>query len=559
MNWEVSVQQFEITLDTIEAAEKLVGVKYTRSERELMLDNLEGQIDAARARRSHLMPNTVPMASRFDPRLPGAVVPPSQRSLRWSVADPGPLPTRDEDIAYAPVKRLSQWIASGELTSRRLTEIYLARIEKYDPLLECFVTVTPELARAQADAADALLKAGTWLGPLHGVPYGLKDLFDTKGIATTWGAAPYRDRVPGGDARVVEMLRAAGAVLLGKTTLGALAYGDIWFGGKTRNPFNLNEGASGSSAGSASATAAGLCGFSIGTETLGSITSPSQRCGTTGLRPTFGRVSRAGAMALCWTLDKIGPICRSVEDCAMVLAAINGEDPGDRSSLGASFNFDAGAGIERMRLGYLPAAFEDPETTEVDRTTLEAARRLGIEVVEVALPDLPYGALIHSLFAEAAAAFEELTLTGRDDELVWQDKGAWPNAFRKARFLSAVDHVQLDRLRYQVMQALDNVFREVDAMIGPFMTGPMLVASNFTGHPCLHLRAGFLDTGVRTDPSLAGGKLSVGREVDESRKYTVPQGISLWSGLFDEGRLCNLGMALEAELGVAERRPEFVK
>ena len=212
-----------------------------------------------------------------------------------------------------------------------------------------------------------------------------------------------------------------------------------------------------------------------------------------------------------------------------------------------------------MRLGYLPAAFEDPETTDVDRAALEAARRLGVEVVEIAVPDLPYGALIHSLFAEAAAAFEELTLTGRDDELVWQDKGAWPNAFRKARFLSAVDHVQLDRVRYQVMQALDGVFREVDVMIGPFMTGPMLVASNFTGHPCLHLRAGFLETGIRTDPSLAGGELSVGEAVDLDRTYRVPQGISLWSGLFDEGRLCNLGMALERELGVSEERPQFVE
>ena len=260
------------------------------------------------------------------------------------------------------------------------------------------------------------------------------------------------------DARIVELLRDKGAVLLGKTTLGALAYGDIWFGGKTRNPWNLNEGSSGSSAGSGSATAAGLCAFSIGTETLGSITSPSQRCGTTGLRPTFGRVSRAGAMALCWSLDKIGPICRSVEDCAMVLAAINGGDPADRSSIDAPFAFDAGASIDGMRLGYLPETFEDKDATDVDRAALQAARELGVELVELKLPDLPYGSLMAVLYAEAAAAFEELTLSDRDDLLVWQDKGAWPNAFRKARFLSAVDHVQLDRLRYQVMQAMGGLF-----------------------------------------------------------------------------------------------------
>jgi Asp-tRNA(Asn)/Glu-tRNA(Gln) amidotransferase A subunit family amidase len=498
------------------------------------------------------------MASRFDPRLPGSPVPAPQRPPRPSDAEPGPLPTSDEDIAFAPVARLSQWIARGELSSRRLTEIYLARIEAYGERLECFVTVTPELARAQADAADALLKAGTHLGPLHGVPYGLKDLFDTKGIRTSWGAEPYMERVPDSEARVVELLRAAGAVLIGKTTLGALAYGDIWFGGKTRNPWNLNEGSSGSSAGSASATAAALCGFAIGTETLGSITSPSQRCGTTGLRPTFGRVSRAGAMALCWSLDKIGPICRSVEDCALVLAAINGGDPADRSSIDAPFNFDAHAGIEGMRLGWLPAAFEE-EATDVDRAALEAARRLGIELVELHQPDLPYGSLMGVLYAEAAAAFEELTLSDRDDELTWQGEGAWPNAFRKARFLSAVDHVQLDRLRYQVMEAVGALFDQVDAVIGPFMTGPMLVASNFTGHPCLHLRAGFLEVATRSDPSLAHGKLITGKAADDATPFEVPAGISLWAGLFDEGRLCNLGMALEAELDVSERRPGFAK
>ena len=545
-----------ITLDTIEAAEMIMGVEYTRAERELMLDNLDGQIEAARARRALAFGNDVPMASRFDPRLPGFSAFSAPAPLRPSNANPGRLPDSEEDIAFAPVTRLSEWIARGDLTSRRLTEIYLARIEAHGGALECFVTVAPDLALAEADAADALLEAGRRLGPLHGVPYGLKDLFDTKDVRTTWGAEPYRGRTPGRDARVVELLRSAGAVLLGKTTLGALAYGDIWFGGKTRNPWNLEEGSSGSSAGSASATAAGLCGFSIGTETLGSITSPSQRCGTTGLRPTFGRVSRAGGMALCWSLDKVGPICRSVEDCALVLAAINGPDPNDRGSIGAPFHFDAAAGTERIRrLGYLPAAFEDPGATDLDRAALAAARSLGVDVVEVSLPDLPYGSLTGVLFAEAAAAFEDLTLSGRDDELVWQEKAAWPNAFRKARFLSAVDHVQLDRLRYRVMQALDGVFREVDAMVGPFMTGPMLVATNFTGHPCLHLRAGFAESPARDDPSLAGGKLDAGSPIPGARPVEAPQGISLWAGLFDEGRLCNLGMALEAALGVARRRP----
>jgi len=309
-------------------------------------------------------------------------------------------------------------------------------------------------------------------------------------------------------------MRATGLVPFGRTTTPEFGVGPVTesqaYGGPTRNPWNLNEGASGSSAGSASATAAGLVGFAIGTETLGSITSPCQRCGTTGLRPTFGRVSRAGAMALCWSLDKIGPICRSVEDTALVLAALNGPDMRDPGSLDVPFNYDAARSLKGVRLGYVSALFEDDGATDVDRAALDAARRIGVELVDVSLPDLPYGSLMSVLFAEAAASFEELTLTNRDDELSWQEPGAWPNAFRKARLLSAVDHVQLDRLRYRVMQVMDEVFQDVDALIGPFMVGPMLVISNFTGHPCLHLRAGFLNTKTRDDPSLADGALHIG-------------------------------------------------
>ena len=368
--------------------------------------------------------------------------------------------------------------------------------------------MTDDRALAEADAADALLRAGVNLGPLHGIPYGLKDLFDTKGVTTGWGAEPFRDRVPDTDATIVRKLRTAGAVLLGKTTVGAFAYNEIWYGGCTRNPWNLNEGSSGSSAGSASATAAGLCAFSIGTETLGSITSPCQRCGTTGLRPTFGRVSRAGAMALCWSLDKVGRSAgrsRTPPWCSPRSMAPTIRSLFDRGAV----QFRREAGISGIKLGYLPEAFGEG-ANEVDRAALAAARRLGIEVTEVSLPDLPYGALMNILYAEAAAAFEELTLNDLDDTLTWQDDGAWPNTFRKARFLSAVDHVQLDRLRYRVMLALDELFTEVDAVIGPFMTGPMLIASNFTGHPCLHLRAGFLDLATRGAASLGSGKLTTG-------------------------------------------------
>lgn len=545
-----------ITIKDIEGAERLLGIAYTMREREQMAGNLAGQIESARQRRGVPLANTVPMATRFDPRLPSFCMPAVEGPLRFSSPNGAPVPDDEEDIAYAPVTALSAWIASGALTSRRLTEIYLARIAAIGPKLECFAMVTPELALAEADAADALTRGGVNLGPLHGIPYGLKDLFDTKGIVTGWGAEPFQERLPDADATIVKRLRAAGAVLLGKTTLGALAYNDIWYGGQTRNPWNLNEGSSGSSAGSASATAAGLCAFAIGTETLGSITSPSQRCGTTGLRPTFGRVSRAGGMALCWSLDKVGAICRSVEDTAMVVAVINGGDAADRSSIDAPFHFDAEAGIAGMQLGYLPEAFGEG-ANEVDQAALAAARRLGIKIVEVSLPELPYGALMNIVYAEAAAAFEDLTLTNLDDTLTWQEDGAWPNTFRKARFLSAVDHVQLDRLRYQVMLALDGLFSKVDALIGPFMTGPMLIASNFTGHPCLHLRSGFLDVGSRSEASLGAGKLTTGEADTSGKTYMVPQGISLWGRLFEEGPILNLGMALERELDVATRRPSL--
>jgi len=541
-----------ITAEQIIGAEALLGLAWSARERSQMLGNLASQSEIARQARDHRIANGAPTAQRFDPRLADFAMPSGVVQVTTATPVP-PLPVAPEDIAFAPLVHLSGWIASGALSATRLTRIYLDRIAAIGPGLECWATVVPEQAMAEAAAADALLSAGINLGPLHGIPYGLKDLFDTRGIVTGWGAEPFRARVPERDAAIVTLLRRAGAVLLGKTTVGALAYNDIWYGGVTRNPWNLNEGSSGSSAGSASATAAGLCGFAIGTETLGSITAPSQRCGTTGLRPTFGRVSRVGGMALCPSLDKVGPICRAVEDTALVLAVLNGYDPADRGSIGAGFAYDGTAGIEGLRVGYLPQAFAEG-ATEVDHAALAAARRL-TEVRQVALPDLPYGALMNVLYAEAAAIFSELTLDDLDDMLTWQADEAWPNTFRKAWFLSAVDHVHLDRLRYQVMEALDALFREIDVLIGPFSTGPMLVASNFTGHPCLHLRAGFLEIGTRRSASLAAGKLTLGEAAEGTETHVVPQGISLWGRLYDEGTILRFGRALEAELAVADRRP----
>ena len=543
-----------IRAETIGAAEQLAGVAYSDAERALMLDNIAAQVALSARRREVALPDDLAPATRFDPRLPGWAPRPAE-PFHPPLEPAGELPGDDADIAFAPVARLAGWIRSGALSSERLTGIYLERIARFNPALECVATVTAELALSQARAADAKLAAGTYLGPLHGIPWGCKDILDTEGIVTGWGAEPWSGRVPATDAAVVRRLAEAGAVLVAKTSVGALAYGDIWYGGRTRNPWNLDEGSSGSSAGSASATAAGLVGFSLGTETLGSIVAPSLRCGATGLRPTFGRVSRVGAMALCWTLDKIGPICRSVADTALVLAAIDGHDPADPCSIAAPpLGYDPAAPVRGLRLGYYPADFAGSDAHDLDRAMLDVARGLGLTLVELTRPELPYEALMNTLFAEAAASFEQMTLSDQDDLLTWQEPGAWPNTFRKARFLSAIDHIQLDRLRRRVMQDMDAAFADVDAMIGPCLAGPLLLITNYTGHPSLALRCGFRQSPTRRNLSLAEARLNQG-DAGGGALHEVPHAISLYGRLFDEGTLLRIGAAMEAALGVAQRRP----
>ncbi|MCP3903866.1 MAG: amidase [Planctomycetes bacterium] len=519
-----------ITPATIREAEKLAAVRYTAAEREQVADSAGESVERLRRRRGFPLPNELAPAQVFDPGPPPATAssdraptpPPTRR----------PLPSDDEDIAYAPLTDLAAWIHRRELTSRRLTEIYLERLDRFGPRLECVVTRTDDLARRQARVADEEIGAGRWRGPLHGVPWGAKDLLDTDGIRTTWGAAPYRDRIARTDAAVVRKLADAGAVLAAKLTLGAIAYGDIWFDGKTRNPFDLEKGSSGSSAGSAAATAAGLVGFAIGTETLGSIVSPCMRCGTTGLRPTFSRVSRTGAMALCWSLDKIGPICRTTHDCALVLAAINGGDAGDPSSRTVPLPFDPGRAVRGLRVGYNPSWFEGEAAGEHDRRALDAARAAGLRLVEVDLPDWPYDTLMTILLVEAAAAFEELTLDGRDDELVWQAPEAWPNTFRATRFIPAIEYVQAERFRRRVAEMMAERFDDVHAIISPSYAASLLLITNCTGHPSLTLRTGFADDGT-------------------------PRATTINGRLFDDGTLCSIGMAIERELGVWDRRPKL--
>ena len=529
------------------AAERLLGLAYTPAQRRQLARGYGAVLEELAAVRALDLPNDVSPGARFDPRIPGKSYRMPAPGIRGAAPAAGPFPSSPADVALAPAWKQTAWLRARKISSVELTRLYLDRIGRLAPELQNFITVTDDLALKQAASADADLARGRIRSGLHGVPYGIKDLFDVAHVRTTWGAEPYKDRVATGNAAIVEKLEAAGTVLLGKTTAGALAYGDIWFGGTTRNPWNPAEGSSGSSAGSASATAAGLVGFSIGTETLGSIVSPSNRCGTTGIRPTFGRVSRHGAMALAWSWDKVGPIARSVTDCALTLDIINGPDPRDWGSLDAPLGWDWQASVKGLRVGYVPAWFEGKGATPVDRHALDALRETGAQLVEVRLPDLKYGLLTPLVFIEAAAAFSELTLTHRDEELKWQADMAWPNTWRRAHLFPAVEMVQIERLRRQAMVALDGFFDGIDALIGPAFGGDSLVATNATGHPCLVMKAGFLELPTRRiddKPANARGP-----------KHRVPRAICLWGALFREDVLITLGRALEAVLGVADQNP----
>lgn len=539
--------QERLTAETLQCAEGLFDIDYTDSEVEQMVIGLDDWAESAARLRAIDQPNTLQPATTFDPRLPGvAYTMPDEGGDIIPSDDAGPVPSSETDIAFAPAWKQSKWLRSGQLSSERLTSIYLERIERHARELECFVTVTPELAMEQAREADEVRAYGEPTSPVHGLPFALKDIIDVAGVRSTWGATPYQDRIANDDATVYEKLRQGGAVLLGKSTSGAIAYNDLWFGGLTRNPWNTDEGSSGSSAGPASAVAAGLASFAIGTETLGSIVSPSNRCGTTGLRPTFGRVSRSGAMALCWSLDKIGPITRSVADTALVLDALNGHDVTDASSLDTSFGVDWSFDPSRLRVGYIPGDFDN--AAPPDRAALQAVQNLGCELVEIEIPDLPYGALGTVVEVEAAAAFEELTLSGRDDELRWQEPRAWPNTWRRARLRSAVDFVNIDRFRRSVCEVMAGMFDQCDVIIGPNFASNMLLITNFTGHPGLILRSGFVERTL--NPLTASGT-----ERQEAT-FRMPQGTSLWGPLFGEDKLLQLGRSIESRLDVANERPE---
>jgi len=545
-----------ITPNTIAEAEKLHALAFSAEQRGRIVKTINTQVTAVKAIRGVPRPLGLQPAITFDPRLPGVTYLPQRNHLVLSPLVPSSLPQNEDDIAFASVRSQAHWILTRQITSRRLTDIYLRRIQRIAPKLFCYITVTEELARKQADEADRALAAGRYRGLLHGIPYGIKDVFDTAGILTTWGAIPYKDRVPQADAAIVIKLRDAGAVLLGKLATAALANGATWFGGTCRNPWNPDEPAGGSSTGPGSATAAGLCSFSIGTDSLCSILNPADRCGIVGLRATFGRIPTAGAMPLTPSLDRIGPLTRTVEDAAIVLATLNGPDRTSATSIDMGFAYNGRLDVTKLKVGYSPKWFErvgfgpalSVPASKAHRDALDALRGLGVQMVEVELPDRPYSALIQNLYVEAAAIFEEFTLAGRDDLLPPETPSSWPDSWRQIRLLSAVDYLQTERLRRQIMVDMHHLFSQVDALFSPtYGNFDLVVTTNFTGHPGISFRAGLSSSPTRA--------LGPGPVDPNGSPHTITQNVAFHGRLFEEGKILALARALEAKLGVWHHRP----
>jgi len=496
----------ELSSKNISSAEKFIGLEFTQAEKDSMLEGLQDAIKDYNSIQNYPISNDISPAYLFNPLPYGFTPEKKQKNIHWNITEKVEFPENIDELAFYTVAQLSVLIRQKKMSSFQLTQFYLERIKKFRDTLQCVITLTEDLALKQARKADEEISQGIYRGPLHGIPYGVKDLLSLQGYPTTWGAMPYRDQVIDETATVIKKLEEAGAVLVAKLTLGALAMDDVWYGGQTKNPWDLNQGSSGSSAGSASATAAGLISFAIGTETWGSIVSPSSRCGTTGLRPTFGRVSRYGAMALSWTMDKIGPICRTAEDCALVFNSIHGIDERDPSTFAAAFNYSPEINFSKMKIGYLEDLFQqDYPNRSNDSISLEIFRSLGAELISVKLPDsIPVRALSIILMAEASAAFDELTRSNRDSLLVLQTKNAWPNFFRQARFIPAVEYINANRLRTILIQELHEVFSKYDVIISPSFGGSQLLMTNLTGHPCVVMPNGFDDNDHPTSISLLG-------------------------------------------------------
>ncbi|HTX19766.1 MAG TPA: amidase [Bacteroidota bacterium] len=517
-----------VTREAVSGAEKLIGLTFTDAKRDSMLDALKDQLSSYEHLRKVNLANNVPPALIFNPIPAGMKFSTVRKKFVATPPRKVVVPANLEDLAFWSVGDLAELLRTRKVTSEELTRMYLGRLKRYGPKLECVVTLTESLAVRQARRADAEIAAGKYRGPLHGIPYGVKDLLSTKGYRTTWGAAPYKDQFIDEDASVVKRLEEAGAVLVAKLSMGELAMDEYWFGGMTRNPWNYNEGSSGSSAGSAAATSAGLVAFAIGTETWGSIVSPSSVCGTTGLRPTYGRVSRTGAMALAWSMDKIGPICRTVEDCALVFNAIEGPDGKDQMLYDLPFNYNPKVDLRSLRIGYLKNDFDSVKTNrENNDSAFAVLRRLGATLIPVTLPDLPIGDLSIIVNAEAGAQFDELTRSGKDDLLVRQIKDAWPNVFRSSRFIPAVEYIQANRIRYLAIQRMAELMSRIDVIVAPPFEGDNSLLTNLTGHPCVVVPSGFSKDGTPTSITFLGKLFDEATILAVAKRYQDATGYHL--------------------------------
>jgi len=497
----------QIDTNTVTNAQQLIDLHFTQAEKDSMLDGLKDNLHNYEKMHQQSIPNSLPYPFTFNPAPPGFSVPVKQLPIAWNIPANVILPKDKNALAFYSVMQLASLIKNKKITSVELTQFFLNRLKKWGDTLECVITLTEELALQQARRADEEIKKGIYRGPLHGIPYGLKDLFAVKGYKTTWGSVPYKEQVIDENAFVYTQLKKAGAVLCAKLTLGELAFNDLWFGGRTRNPWNIARGSSGSSAGSASATAAGLLPFAIGTETYGSIISPSHTCGATGLRPTFGSVSRSGAMVLSWSLDKIGPICRSAEDAALVFYYMKGTDGKDAGAINRAFNYSGRVNWKKLRIAYAANYFKDLPAGNPQRAVLDTYRKLGATIKEVDFPDstiFPFNIMDVVISSESAAAFDELTRSNRDDLIRRQDKNFWPNAFRVSRFVPAVEYINANRHRSTLITQLNEFMKQYDVIIVPSYAGMQMAMTNLTGHPVVVFPVGFTDQGLPTSISLVG-------------------------------------------------------
>jgi Asp-tRNA(Asn)/Glu-tRNA(Gln) amidotransferase A subunit family amidase len=518
--WSSNTLAQSITKENIENAEQISGLDFSDTERDSMVESLNDQLNNYKKIRELDLKNSIPPAILFNPIPARFKFPKEQGSVEFSDYSYAKMPSDKNDLSFYSIGELSELIRTRQITSAELTRFFIERIKKYDPALHCVITITERRALQQAKLMDEEIAKGKYRGLLHGIPFGIKDLLATKDYKTTWGATPFKDQLIPEDASVVTKLENAGAVLCAKLTMGALAWGDVWFGGMTRNPWDTTKGSSGSSAGPASSVSAGLLPFAIGTETWGSIVSPSTVCGTTGLRPTYGRVSRAGAMALSWSMDKIGPICRSAEDLAIVFNVIYGEDGVDQTLYNVPFNYEPIIGSKKLKVGFLKKDFNKEYDFHLnDSLTLAKIKELGVELVPIELPEIPVEDLAFILNAEAAAAFDKLTRSNKDDLLVRQIKNAWPNVLRSARFISAVEYINANRIRFLLIQEMERLMQDIDIYIAPSWEGDNLLLTNLTGHPCVVLPNGFSENGTPTSITFIGRLFDEGRLIAFAKVY----------------------------------------